>query len=361
MKLRSVRYLTLEGIKNTWVNRLMSLASVGVLVACMVMIGLALLIAENADKAIGNLEQENIVMVYMKDYNWAFYGGKDSQKADTTDSQTDSSQATESATEDSASTAKTEKADKNGIRPSDYVIHNDEEGKALCAQIRKIDNVKKVEYVSSEEGLESAKADLPAEDKELFVYLDEEYGNPIQPAAKVTLNDMDHFNDTIEKIRKLDGVDMIKSQADLAEKISAFKHGIAVAGAWIISILVAISLVIVSNTIRITMYNRKLEISIMKAVGATNSFVRIPFIVEGIMIGVISALLSEGVVYFCYRVATEKIKSVLETDQIIRFSQMALPLLLIFAAIGVFSGILGSAIMIRKYLRREGSEFSALQ
>ena len=79
------------------------------------------------------------------------------------------------------------------------------------------------------------------------------------------------------------------------------------------------------------------------------------------MIGIISAVLSEGVVYFCYRVATEKIKSVLETDQIIRFSQMAFPLLLIFAAIGVFSGILGSAIMIRKYLRREGSEFSALQ
>ena len=74
MKLSSIRYLTKEGIKNTWVNRLMTLASIGVLVACMVIIGLALLISENVAVAIGNLEQQNVVMVYMEDYNWALYG-----------------------------------------------------------------------------------------------------------------------------------------------------------------------------------------------------------------------------------------------------------------------------------------------
>ena len=350
MKLRSVRYLTVEGIKNTWVNRLMSLASVGVLVACMVMIGLALLIAENANRAIGNLEQENVIMVYMKDYNWALYGEKDEKTVT-------SSAASETG---NTETKKEEKADKNGIKSSDYVIHNEEEAKALCKQIEDLKNVKSVVYISKEEGLENAKADLPESDRELFVYLDEEYGNPIQAAAKVTMENMDRFNETLLEIRAMDGVGSIESQADLAEKISAFKHGITVAGIWIISILVAISLVIVSNTIRITMYNRKLEISIMKAVGATNSFVRFPFIVEGIIIGIVSALISEGVVYFCYRVATEKIISVLKTDQVIYFSDMAIRLLLIFAAIGVFSGVLGSAIMIRKYLRREGSEFSAI-
>lgn len=368
MKLRSVRYLTVEGIKNTWVNRLMSLASVGVLVACMVMIGLAYLIAENVNNAIGNVEQQNIVMVYMKDYNWALYSGKEqaaseaetSEEAGTATKESDTKQTEET---DAASDEKTgEEADKNGIRPSDYVIHDDEEGEALCDKIREIDNVKKVEYISKEEGLERAKADLPEEDKELFVYLEEEeYGNPIQAAAEVTLENMDQFDETLKEIEKLDGVGSITSQADLAEKISAVKKGLAFAGVLIIAILVAISLVIVSNTIRITMYNRKLEIGIMKAVGATNSFVRIPFIVEGIIIGIVSALLSEVVVYFCYRVATERIKSVLNTDQIVSFSQRALWMLLIFAAIGVFSGVLGSAFMIRKYLRREGSEFSALQ
>ena len=77
MKMGSVKYLVGEGVKNTWVNRLMSLASVGVLVACMVIIGLAILISENVNKAVGNLEQQNVVMAYMKDYSWALYGDKD--------------------------------------------------------------------------------------------------------------------------------------------------------------------------------------------------------------------------------------------------------------------------------------------
>ena len=108
------------------------------------------------------------------------------------------------------------------------------------------------------------------------------------------------------------------------------------------------------------MYNRKLEISIMKAVGATDSFVRIPFVVEGVLIGVVSALIAEGLLYFCYRVATETIISTLGTDDIVRYGDVAWLLLLIFIGIGVFSGIIGSVIMISKYLRREGSEFAAI-
>ena len=121
-----------------------------------------------------------------------------------------------------------------------------------------------------------------------------------------------------------------------------------------------IALVIVSNTIRVTMYNRKLEISIMKAVGATDSFVRIPFVVEGMLIGFVSALLAEGLLYFCYRVATETIISTLGTTDIVKYSDMAWILLAVFIGIGLFAGVLGSVIMISKYLRREGSEFAAI-
>jgi len=108
------------------------------------------------------------------------------------------------------------------------------------------------------------------------------------------------------------------------------------------------------------MYNRKLQISIMKAVGATDAFIRIPFIVEGVLIGLISAVIAEGVVYFCYRVATETIISSLDANQVIPFADAAFMLLGVFAAIGVFAGIFGSAIMIGKYLKKEGSEFSAI-
>lgn len=348
MKLRSIKYLTGEGLKNIWANRLMSIASIGVLMACMVIIGLALLITENVNKAIGNLEQQNVVMAYMKDYNWALYG-----EGDLTSSAAASS--TASATADSS-----EVADKNGIKPSDYVVHNEEEAKALCDKIAQIPNVAEVTFVSSDEGLNTVKKSMLEGQEEYFNFLDEEYGNPMSCAAKIKMTDMSLFDATVEKIKQIDGIDTIQSQSDLADKITAIKSGVSVAGVWIISILMIISLVIVSNTIRVTMYNRKLEISIMKAVGATDSFVRFPFVVEGIVIGLISALLAEGILYFCYRVATETIISTLNTTDIVKYGDMAWILLLLFAGIGLFAGVIGSIIMISKYLRHEGSEFAAI-
>lgn len=352
MKISSIKYLTGEGVKNAWVNRLMTLASIGVLVACMVIIGLAILISENVNKAVGKLEQQNVVMAYMKDYNWALYGEKNTPSDDSSAADTASAQEGEASPE--------ETADANGIKPSDYVIHNDDEARALCDSISKLENVASVTYVTSDEGLESVKESMLEGQESYFTFLDEEYGNPMSGAAKITMKDMSRFDETIEQIRQMDGIDAIQSQNDLADKITAIKRGIGIAGFWIIAILMVISLVIVSNTIRVTMYNRKLEISIMKAVGATDSFVRIPFIVEGILIGIISALLAEGLLYFCYRVATETIVTTLGTTDIVHYGDLALWLLLIFIGIGIFAGVLGSVIMISKYLRREGSEFAAI-
>lgn len=378
MKFSSMRYLAGEGVKNAWVNRLMTIASVGVLVACMVIIGLAILISENVNKAVGNLEQQNVVMAYMKDYNWALYGGgSDADTSSGTDSSaSDASQDTASGSEEAeagtsvessegsesteSTTDDTDKADENGIKPSDYVIHNDDEAKALCDEIAKIDNVAAVEYITSEEGLESVKESMIEGQESYFTFLDDEYGNPMSGAAKITMTDMSKFDETIDKIMELDGVDTIQSQSDLADKIAAIKRGVGIAGFWIIAILMVISLVIVSNTIRVTMYNRKLEISIMKAVGATDSFVRIPFVVEGMLIGLVSALIAEGLLYFCYRVATETIIATLGTTDIVYYSDVAWWLLLVFIGIGIFAGVLGSVIMISKYLRREGSEFAAI-
>lgn len=378
MKFSSMRYLAGEGVKNAWVNRLMTIASVGVLVACMVIIGLAILISENVNKAVGNLEQQNVVMAYMKDYNWALYGGgSDADTSSGTDSSaSDASQDTASDPEEAeagtsaessegsegteSTTDDTDKADENGIKPSDYVIHNDDEAKALCDEIARIDNVAAVEYITSEEGLESVKESMIEGQESYFTFLDDEYGNPMSGAAKITMTDMSKFDETIDKIMELDGVDTIQSQSDLADKIAAIKRGVGIAGFWIIAILMVISLVIVSNTIRVTMYNRKLEISIMKAVGATDSFVRIPFVVEGMLIGLVSALIAEGLLYFCYRVATETIIATLGTTDIVYYSDVAWWLLLVFIGIGIFAGVLGSVIMISKYLRREGSEFAAI-
>ncbi len=354
MKISSVKYLVGEGAKNAWVNRLMTIASVGVLVACMVIIGLAILISENVNKAVGKLEQQNVVMAYMKDYNWALYG-------DDKDNSSDDTSAVSSEETASSDTQQTEdQADENGIKSGDYVIHNADEAKALCEEIAKIDNVASVTYVSSSEGLESVKKSMLEGQESYFTFLDDKYGNPMSDAAKITMKDMARFDETIEQIKKIDGINKIQSQNDLADKITAIKRGVGIAGFWIIAILMIIALVIVSNTIRVTMYNRKLEISIMKAVGATDSFVRIPFVVEGMIIGLVSAVIAEGLLYFCYRVATETIMSTLNTSDIVHYSDVAWWLLLIFVGIGIFAGILGSVIMISKYLRHEGSEFAAI-
>lgn len=358
MKMHSLRYLIKEGILNAWANRLMSLASIGVLVACMVVIGLAILISENVTLAMGKLEQQNVVMVYMKDYSWALYGEKDEVKDTDKDTSSNTSSTTES--DNNETEEPQEEADKNGIKPSDYVIHNDEEAKALCKEIEKIPNVKSAEYISGEKGLEQIKQNMLEGQEQYFSFLDDDYGNPLSGAAKVTMEDMSQFDKTLNAIKKLNGVDTIQSHGDLAEKITAVKNGIGIAGICIIAILIIISLVIVSNTIRVTMYNRKLEISIMKAVGATDSFVRIPFVAEGMLIGLISALISEGLLYFCYRIASEAIASALDTTELVAYGDVAWYLLLVFVGIGIFAGALGSVIIIGKYLRKEGSEFAAI-
>lgn len=372
MKLRSISYLSKEGVKNMWSNRLMTIASIGVLVACMVLIGLAILISLNVNEALDGLEQQNVIRVYFNDKTSVIYGNA-SEKFDPADfentsSEEDSSEETTSETEDGETTSSEETSseteeviDPDDIPESAYIIHNEDEAKALCDKLAKIENVLKVEYISAEDALKDIKENgqIPENAVEHFGF-DDEYGNPLSCGARITLSDMSLFDETLEKIEKTKGVDAVQSQSELAEKITAIEEGIGIAGVWIIAILLIISLVIVSNTIRVTMYSRKLEISIMKAVGATNSFIRLPFVIEGIMIGLVSAIISMGILYFCYRVAMEAVSGALGMTDTIAFITVAPQIFGIFAAIGVLSGIVGSAIMIRKYLKKEGSEFTAI-
>ena len=332
MKFGSIKYLIKEGFKGAWANRLMSLASIGVLVACMVVIGLAILISENVNMAIGKLEQQNVVQVYLKDYAWAYLWA---EKAETD-----------------------EETDENGIADSHYVIHNDEEALAVLDEIKALENVSDAKYVSREDGLAQMTENMDDEYKSAFSFLESDDENPISAAIDVTMKDMSKFDETVEELKSMDAVFNVRTYDGLAEQIDAIKQGIYVAGFWIIVILIVISLVIVSNTIRVTMYNRKLEIGIMKAVGATDAFVRIPFVIEGVVIGLISAIISEGLIYFCYRVATEKITAIM--GSVVDFGDVSVYLLLVFIGIGIFSGAIGSAIMIGKYLKHEGSEFTAI-
>ena len=377
MKIQSLRYLTREGFRNVWVNRLMSFASIGVLVACMVLIGFAILLTQNVNVSMTNLEQQNVVMVYFNDENSVIYqnaselptasestesGTESDASSEDTDGSDSSDSSEDSSSSDSSDTSSGESSEEALKQPeipeSAYLIHNEEEAKAVCEEIKKLGNVKDVEFISKDDALKTAKETVLADKAGAFEILDEDGGNPMSHGARVTLNNMDLFDETIRDIENTTGVHTVVSQAKLAKKISDIKSGIAMICFWIIGILGIIALVIVSNTIRVTMYNRKLEISIMKAVGATDAFIRLPFVIEGIILGLISAILSEGILYFCYRVAGDSMGDSFSLS--VPFGEQALFLFEIFAAIGIVAGSLGSAFMIGKYLKKEGSEFKAI-
>ncbi len=339
MKLSSVRHLIKEGFKNVWDNRLMSLASIGVLISCMVLIGAVILVSFNVDRAVSNIEEQNVIMAYLNDYNSVKY----------------SDEYVKSSTTASGSEKETVRSE---VPEDEYLVHNDEEALAVCDEIKHIPNVKSVEYISAEEGIKRVTNMINKDQAEYIKQLESEGENPLSCAAQITLEDLSLIEQTIGKIQKVDGVHTVSSQLDVAKKVTSIKGAINTASYVIIGMLMIIALVIVCNTIRVTMFNRKLEISIMKAVGATDAFIRLPFVVEGIVIGLISAILTLGILYVGYSAVLNAMVSTLQNP--VAFSDHILLFVEIFAGVGVLFGLIGSVFMINKYLKKEGSEFSAL-
>lgn len=304
MKIRSLRYLIGEGFKNIWMNRLMSIASVGVLVACMLLMGAAMLVSLNADKALGVLQEQNVVMVYMKD--------------DATN----------------------------------------QDAKIAYDSILKIDNVKQAEFISKEDGMDKLMEDMGQDEYgALFNWLDKEESF-LPYGVKVSFDDLEKYDETLKNIKNVKNVDHINDSSEVTSYIVSIRQTINIAGIAIISLLVITALVIIANTIRITMNSRKLEISIMKAVGATNSFVRVPFIVEGIVFGVISATITTGALYFIYNFLISQLTGGMFNA--VKFEDVVWFMYGGFCILGIFAGVVGSMFSMGKYLKKEGSEFSAL-
>lgn len=306
MNATSLRYLVKEGFRNTWANRMMSIASICVLLSCLVLIGSAAMIFLNIDSLIDRIEDENVIMVFIED--------------DTNDA---------------------------GI---------DKMGKELEA----IDNVASIEFVPKEVAWEEQLATMEEAHAKLFTEISTEI--PLPDAYKVVVDDLEIFTQTVEEIKKLDNIYTVRENTDLAQKLDSISRGVTIIAIAIIAVLFAISLFIISNTIKLTVYSRRLEISIMKSVGATNSFVRLPFVVEGMILGVVSGVVSLGVVWGVYEFAVNQFKELFASIGLtaLSFADYAGMMLLAFLGIGIVSGVGGSLITMSKYLNREGSEISAI-
>lgn len=300
MKGASLKYLTKEGFRNVWVNRLMSLASVSVLMACLVIIGLGAMIFFNINALLDTVESQNVIMVYFED--------------GTTDEQLEN-----------AST-----------------------------QLEAMENVQQYTFVSKEEAFDEYMASK-GEDAVLFEGLDE---NPMPDGYRVVVKDLSKFSATVDELWQIENVESIRENSDIADKLVDIRKAITIVVAGMVALLFIVSLFIISNTIRITMFSRKLEISIMKAVGATNWFIRWPFMIEGMLLGILAGLLSFGVLAGLYQGMVYVFKDMLSLFTPVGFMEYAAYILLIFMGIGIFTGSFGSLISMGKYLKEQGSVVS---
>lgn len=299
MKNRNIRYLTHEGIRNIGINRLMSVASVAVLMSCLVIIGFAVLLFLNVDSLLQHIEAQNVVMAFCE--------------VDATDS--DISSADE--------------------------------------KLKQIDNISSVEFVSKEEAFELIKASFDEESK-LLSNID----NSFLPAGfRLTVSDMALFDETVAKIRAVETIADIQQNGDLASKLEEIRSAVTYISIGVIIVLFIVSMFIIANTVRITMFSRKLEISIMKAVGATNWFIRWPFLVEGVVLGIISSFVSFFVLAALYSLLSGPFSSIfgLLGNVIVSFWDYALIMLGGFLVVSVLTGAIGSLISMRKYLKEQGS------
>lgn len=302
----SLRYLFKEGFRNTWSNRMMSIASICVLMSCLVLIGCASMIFLNIESLLGRIEEENVVMVYIQD--------------GTTD------------------------ADIN----------------TMGTTLKNMDNIKNVEFISKESAWQEQLDTMEEAQAKFFTEISSDI--PLPDAYKVTVNDLSQFDSTVSQIKQLQHIDTIRENKDLAQKLVTIRHGVEVISVVIVAVLLAISVFIIQNTIKLTVYSRRLEISIMKSVGATNGFVRLPFVVEGMILGFISGVISLGLVWAFYEFAIKQFGYLIASLglEALKFSDYAWYMLGIFIAIGIITGVGGALLSMGKYLNKEGSERNGL-
>ena len=235
-----------------------------------------------------------------------------------------------------------------------YIVNDatDEEIKVLEEQIKALEGVNTTEFISKEEALQSMKNRL-GEKSYLLDGYDE---NNIFPASYiVTLTDLTLSSKVQSSIKELDNVKKITSSDETISTLVKIANGIKIGSYVIIAALVCVSIFIISNTIKLTVYARRKEISIMKYVGATNSFIRWPFIVEGVIIGIISGAISLAIIAGIYLLIGQNIGFVGFLSNLglslLEFSDMFNLILIIYLVLGVGIGILGSSLSMRKYLK----------
>lgn len=297
-KSSNFKYFVSEGCKSYTKNKLMTLSSTIIVVACLIVFGLYLLFSMNINSVAEQLKSECEIRVWIKDT--VEPGSPEMEK-----------------------------------------LHN---------SIMNINNVDDADFCSNDEALEDYRKEL-GENANVLDGLGDD--NPIRDSYKIKLKDLSLSERTADKIKKLEGVADVNDNQSSANKLVDITNVIKTISFWFMIFLGALAVFIISNTIKITLFARRREINIMKYLGATNSFISWPYIVEGIIIGFIGALISLVIMIFGYNYFVSMDVTLFEAMniQFCSLSDVLLPLVAWFVGIGVLLGALGSAISIRRHLK----------
>lgn len=294
MKKFNFGYFVTEGIRDLFLHGFMSFASICVIVACLIIMGSFVMVINNIEAAITTLENENEILVYI-----------DEELPDS-------------------------------------------EAKSVGSKINMIENVLSASFISREQALENFVESQ--DDPELFAGLDE---STLRNRFSVRLVDISLMKETKTQIEGIEGVAKVNAHLEMAEGFSAVRNIINVVSAAIIVILFIVSVFIISNTVKLALFGRREEIAIMKMVGATNWFIRWPFLIEGMILGLVGAAISFFAEWGLYQLVVQKVSEVdtLSLLSLVPFEEVLAPMAIVFAGVGFLVGVGGSLMSIRKFLK----------
>lgn len=294
MKKNNIGYLLREGFKGVFLHGFMSFAAICVTVACLIIMGTFSLILYNLHVMILDLEQENEILVYI---------------------------------------------DEN---------YSEAKAKSVGSQINLISNVHEAKFVSRQQALDEFVA--TQNDAELFAGIE---ADTLRDRFVVTLEDNSLITQTKQMLEQIDGVSEVVAHDEIANGFQTVQKVLNIAAMVIIVVLFVVSMFIISNTIKLAMYSRSQEIAIMKMVGATNSFIRLPFVVEGLILAFISSLVAFFLEWGLYDFLASKIAQIdtLQLITVVPFAECIEIVAIAYAITGFVVGVFGSMLSIRKFLR----------
>jgi len=293
MKINNIGYLMKEGIRGIFLHGFMSFAAVCVTVACLLIVGTFSSLIYNLNIMVEELNMTNEVLAYVDEEL------------------------------------------------------SDAEARSVGTTINRVNNVLESNFVSREEALQTFIADY--ENPAAFDGTDPQ---TLQHRYVIVLKDNRLLNETMEDLWEVPGVVDVVAFDELAEGFATIQDVLHIVSLVVIAVLLVVSLLIISNTVKLAMYDRRDEIAIMKMVGATNGFIRFPYVVEGFCLGMIGAALAFGLEWLMYDQLVARINAVdtLQLFNFVPFQQLLIPMIATFAAAGLFVGVVGSWTSIRKFM-----------